>query len=133
MISRQNVYLPVKKLKYRQVWGFDFDVFVMDIREIAAEKIRAMSERARYRDFYDFYLIIKQYRFSLKNLISLLGHKELRYPISSISIRDHWRMALDEKQRKTAKIYYSETIKDFQLESLVESLILELSKSAFSS
>lgn len=35
-------------------------VRVMDIREITAEKIRAMSDRIRYRDFYDFAMILKK-------------------------------------------------------------------------
>ena len=51
----QNVLLPPRSMKYNNVWGLDFDVNVMDIREIGAEKIRAMSDRARYRDFYDLF------------------------------------------------------------------------------
>lgn len=48
----QNVLLPPKTLKYHNVWGVDFTIKVMDIREICAEKIRAMNDRARYRDFF---------------------------------------------------------------------------------
>ena len=55
----QNVLLPVKTLPYRNVWGIEFPVRVIDIREICAEKIRAMSDRARFRDFYDMFLILK--------------------------------------------------------------------------
>lgn len=35
---------------------------VMDIREMCAEKIRAANERARYRDFYDLYMLEAAYR-----------------------------------------------------------------------
>jgi predicted nucleotidyltransferase component of viral defense system len=41
----QNVLLPVKRLPYRTAWGLEFPVRVMDVREICAEKIRAMSDR----------------------------------------------------------------------------------------
>lgn len=53
----QNVLLPPQTLKYNNVWGMEFEVKVMDIKEICAEKIRATSDRARYRDFYDLFLI----------------------------------------------------------------------------
>ena len=48
-------------MQYNNVWGLDFEVLVMDIREICAEKIRAMSDRARYRDFYDLFLMAEKY------------------------------------------------------------------------
>src|SRR3989339_451972 len=37
----QNVLLPPQTLQYKNVWGVDFVVRIMDIKEIAAEKIRA--------------------------------------------------------------------------------------------
>jgi predicted nucleotidyltransferase component of viral defense system len=43
----QNVVLPARCLPYKNVWGVAVEVNVMDIREIYAEKLRAMSERAR--------------------------------------------------------------------------------------
>ncbi len=43
--------LPAQEIPYRTAWGIEFPVRVMDIKEICAEKIRAMSDRARYRDF----------------------------------------------------------------------------------
>ena len=57
----QNVLLPVQVFPYRNAWGVEFPVRVMDIREICAEKIRAMSGRARYRDFYDLSLILESH------------------------------------------------------------------------
>lgn len=57
----QNVVLPAKEMEYKNVWGLDVKVKVMDIKEICAEKIRAMSDRSRYRDFYDFYQILRHH------------------------------------------------------------------------
>lgn len=48
----------------------------MDIREIAAEKIRAMSDRVRYRDFYDFAIIMIDLEINLKEAISLIPQKK---------------------------------------------------------
>ena len=56
----QNVLLPAQTMPYKNVWGIDCMVWVMDVKEIAAEKIRAMSDRARYRDFYDLFLILEK-------------------------------------------------------------------------
>ena len=46
----------------------------MDIKEIAAEKIRAMSDRARYRDFYDLFLILEKYWLNLNEIVGLIEH-----------------------------------------------------------
>lgn len=71
----QNVILPVQEMPYRTVWGIEFPVKVMDIREILAEKIRAMSDRARYRDFFDVYLVLKNYKMDLQEIIGLIRQK----------------------------------------------------------
>ena len=49
----QNVALPGITRTYINVWNVTVSTLVMDPREICAEKIRAVSQRARYRDFYD--------------------------------------------------------------------------------
>lgn len=49
----QNVVLPAKAMLYKNVWKVETRVNIMDVKEICAEKIRATSDRARYRDFYD--------------------------------------------------------------------------------
>src|SRR5260221_13385561 len=51
--SQQNVVLPAVETTYTNVWQVPVTVMTMDIREICAEKMRAASTRARYRDFYD--------------------------------------------------------------------------------
>lgn len=56
----KNQALPTKKLKYENVWDIDVRPNVMDIVEICAEKISATNNRARYRDFYDLFLITQE-------------------------------------------------------------------------
>jgi len=82
----QNVLLPVNRLPYRTAWGFEFPVRVMDIREICADKIRAMSDRARYRDFYDMFLILEIHQPDLEEIIGYIRRKEIRQSISKISL-----------------------------------------------
>lgn len=65
----QNVVLPTQTLKYQNVWEVDFTVPVMEIREICAEKIRAMSDRARHRNFYDMFLILDIHQVNLGEII----------------------------------------------------------------
>lgn len=71
----------------------------MDIREIAAEKIRAMSDRVRYRDFYDFAIIMIDLKVDLKEVLSLVPQKEIRADISTKKILDNWELARKEKKR----------------------------------
>jgi len=56
----QNVVLPPREMEYHNHYGVDARAMVMDIQEIVAEKIRAINDRVRYRDFYDFSMINKK-------------------------------------------------------------------------
>jgi predicted nucleotidyltransferase component of viral defense system len=120
----QNVVLPAKQLPYANVWGMDVTVNVMDIREIYAEKIRAMSERARYRDFYDFYLVTQEHRIDLDETIRLVRQKEMRRPISKASILRNWRIASEQQREEINLIYYKHDI--FKNEQGIEDLLAKL-------
>ena len=118
----QNVLLPSQTLDYRNVWGVDFAVAVMDIKEICAEKIRAMSDRARYRDFYDIYLLLEKYQLDLNEVISYVRQKEIRRPITKTSIQTNWKVIATEKEQEMSQIYYSKQVEDSQIEKLIQSL-----------
>ncbi len=45
----------------------------MDIREMCAEKIRAANERARYRDFYDLYMIMNRFEMDMSVVGKLMA------------------------------------------------------------
>lgn len=106
----QNVVLPAQQLPYTNVWGIDVIVSVMDIREIYAEKIRAMSERARYRDFYDFYLVSQDYEIDLHETVDLIQQKEMRKSISKASILRNWQIASEQRREEIDLIYYQHDI-----------------------
>ena len=118
----QNVLLPPQTLAYHNVWGVDFTVAVMDIKEICAEKIRAMSDRARYRDFYDIYLLLEKYQLDLNGIVSYVKQKEIRRPITKASIQTNWKIIATEKEQEMGQIYYSKQVEDSQIETLIKSL-----------
>ena len=118
----QNVLLPVQEIIYRTVWGIEFPVRVMDIREICTEKIRAMSDRARYRDFFDFYLILNTHKLDLQEILGYVHQKEIRKPITKANILQNWKITEEQKEVEKKVIYYSHPIDD----SLIEKMLNEL-------
>ncbi len=118
----QNILLPSQTLKYNNVWSTNFLVKVMDIKEIAAEKIRAMSDRARYRDFYDLFLILEKYRLNLNEIIDYVKKKEIRKPITKANIKNNWLIIGTQKEVEMDQIYYSRRIDDKEIANLIEIL-----------
>lgn len=121
----QNVVLPAKRLAYKNVYGVDVKAKVMDIREICAEKIRAMNERFRYRDFYDFGMIMKEFKFDLSTIVELLKRKELREPLRLKNVLDHWRLASQAKDLD--QIHLTQDISDDEVAVYLKAIPLEMS------
>ncbi|NCB21133.1 MAG: nucleotidyl transferase AbiEii/AbiGii toxin family protein [Clostridia bacterium] len=113
----QNVILAPIEMNYQNIYGVKTKVRVMDIREITAEKIRAMSDRARYRDYYDFVMILKKLKINLKEVLDLVSKKEIRETISTKSILNNWQIAKQDKQADQQTIYYTEHLSDETIES----------------
>jgi predicted nucleotidyltransferase component of viral defense system len=118
----QNILLPPLSIKYNNVWGMDFTVNVLDIKEIGAEKIRAMSDRARYRDFYDFYWITNKYNLDLPELVSYVEQKEIRKAITKANILRNWDVAGTQKASEMDQIFYSQNVEDKLIKNLIGSL-----------
>ena len=116
----QNVILPARDLEYKNNWKVDTKVKVMDIREIVAEKVRATSDRARYRDFYDLFQIIKNHKIDLKEILELVKQKEVRKEISQKSRLANWAIAKQEKSGESQSIYYSEEVADSKIEEMLK-------------
>lgn len=108
----QNVILPTKDLDYINEYGVKTKVRVMDIREIAAEKIRAMNDRVRYRDFYDFTMIFLKLKLDLVEVVDLVKRKEIRKSISKTNILSNWELAKNDKTNELSAIYFTEELND---------------------
>lgn len=119
---QQNVLLPPVMLPYNNVWGLDFEVQVMNVREICAEKIRAMSDRARYRDFYDLFLLAEKFDLDMSEVVSFISKKEIRTLISKAKILQNWRIIATQKETQMDQVYYSRVINDILIEKLITSL-----------
>lgn len=120
----QNVLLPPQNMPYKNIWGIDCMVPVMDVKEIAAEKIRAMSDRARYRDFYDLFLLLEKYSLELHEIIGYIQKKEIRMPITKVNIEKNWMVIGTQKKMEMEQIHYSRTVFDGQIEEMIKSLPL---------
>lgn len=118
----QNVLLPPQTMKYNNVWGVEFEVQVMDIKEICAEKIRATSDRARYRDFYDLFLILEKYQLDLNEIVGYIKQKEIRKPLTKVSVKNNWMVIGSQKKIEMNQIYYSRTIEDDAIKDMIETL-----------
>ena len=118
----QNVLLPAQDLEYKNVWKVDTNVRVMDIREITAEKIRATSDRARYRDFYDLFQIFRNFEVDLDEIVKIIKRKEIRKSISQTSILDNWEVAKQGKSEESQRIYYSREVPNADMEKMLMGL-----------
>ncbi len=90
-----------------------------------AEKIRATSDRARYRDFYDLVLLIEKFKFNLQEIKDLISQKETRNPITRASIAANWAVAKKEKERELGSIYYAGSVSDEAVATMIEKIKIE--------
>jgi len=118
----QNVVLPARPILYKNAWKVDTKVNAMDIREICAEKIRAASDRSRYRDFYDLVLLFDMMQFNIKEIIDLIKQKETRKPITQESMFKNWEIAKQEREKELAGIYYAEDVNDEKVTTLIQKI-----------
>lgn len=118
----QNVILPPRDLVYKNEYGVKTKVRVMDIREIAAEKIRAMNDRIRYRDFYDFTMIFSKLKLDLGEVVTLVKQKEIRKEISPGTILRNWKLAKKDKANELSAIYFTEELTDEQVIKQLQNL-----------
>lgn len=124
----QNTVLPPVNLKYNNVWNIETNARVMDIKEICAEKIRAVSGRIRYRDFYDLYMIFKNFKLDFNEIISLVKVKEVRETISKDKILDNWKVAKSDKSNESNVIYLTESIDDVDIGRILNGFSFTLIK-----
>ena len=124
----QDVILPVKVLSYKNIWKVQTKVRVMDEREVCAEKIRASSDRARYRDFYDLAMLFRNYQFDLQEITKIIGQKEIRQPISKKSILANWRFVKKEREQEEKIVYYAEAVTEKEIKEILAKLSFEVIK-----
>ena len=121
----QNVVLPGIKTEYKNVWRIDAVPLVMDPREICAEKIRAVSQRARFRDFYDLYFLFNRLQVDLNEALEILRKKEKRTPITADNIVKNWSVAKEQMESDLGSIYCSEEVSNTDIEMMIRDMEFE--------
>jgi predicted nucleotidyltransferase component of viral defense system len=121
----QNVVLPGREIQYKNVWNIPVSPILMDGREILAEKLRVISQRARYRDFYDLYFLLTELKLELNFSIELLKQKETRKPILSKNIINNWQIAREEKEKDLQTVFVSEPVEDEVIQEILENIQFE--------
>ena len=122
----QNIFLPAKVLSYKNCYMVPVSVRAMDLKEICAEKIRAINERARYRDFYDLTLAMKIYKIEPKEIIHILFQKELRKPLSKHDIIENLNLAESAMLTGAENISYREVLNTVEIKALINELTVYL-------
>lgn len=97
----------------------------MDKREICSEKIRAVSQRARYRDFYDLYFLLTDLEVAIDEAIEILKQKETRTPVVATNIAMNWSVAKEQMDRDLGSIYCSEEVSVDEIETLIQKIDFE--------
>jgi uncharacterized protein len=125
----QNIALPAKAKKYKNAWGLDFSINVMDPVEICAEKVRACNDRFRYRDFYDLFMMTNLLNIQTDKYLKLLSKKEIRNDISKDTILRNLNLALDEVSKIGDTVEYKKDVGSSKLHSFFKNLSIPNLKS----
>jgi predicted nucleotidyltransferase component of viral defense system len=118
----QNVSLRGIIKDYGNHWQVNTQPLVMDSLEVCSEKIRATAQRARFRDFYDLYLLVNELNIDIKSSIKLLMNKEIRSPVTSKDIAMNWKIAQEQMKGDIGSIYISKEIPISKIDSLIDSI-----------
>ncbi len=121
----QNVYLPFVKKNYKNAWGLEFEVNVMNPVEICAEKIRACNDRFRYRDFYDLYMMVSNLKININDAILLIPKKEIRKAITKDNVTRNFELALQEKADKSDTVVYKKDVSALDLKKFLDAIRLQ--------
>ncbi len=122
----QKLILPPEKSDYRNNYDVSVKVTSMAFDEICAEKIRAVNERARYRDFYDLVMVLKINNCEPKEIFKILSKKELRKPLSKGSIMANFDIAEEAKESGAENLYYREEIKREDMRESINKLLKQM-------
>lgn len=94
----------------------------MPFGEILAEKTRAASGWARYRDFYHIAMILDANEPDLGEIFDLVRRKEIRKTISQESMLRNWDIAKQEMGRGADLIVYTKELPEAKILDAIQRL-----------
>lgn len=118
----QKLILPAGNMSYKNIFGVPITVQAMALEEICAEKIRAINERVRYRDFYDLAMVLRNTAVDQKAILKILAQKEQRKPFSRDTISANLETAEESRIAMTENLYYREEIGIAEIEKTIGEL-----------
>jgi uncharacterized protein len=122
----QKIILPAIEKEYKNIYGVPVTVKAMDVKEICAEKVRAVNERARYRDIYDLTMVLRNHDIDEKEIIEILKQKELRKPLSKGSIMENIKVTEEARKSGAENLHYREEISEKVIMASFDKLFLYL-------
>ena len=108
--TNQKVLLAPRVMEYRNNYHVRLSCLVMDIKEIFAEKIRALNERARPRDPYDLVILRKKFNININEGLDLLRLKESRIGLDNVRIAENLAITLGRYDDEMKELYYKEIV-----------------------
>jgi len=95
----------------------------MDVKEIFAEKIRTLNERARPRDLYDIIMLYKNCNIDIKECIDILKFKEMNKPINKDNINENYQIVYNQFENEMKELYYKIQIGKNDIKFIVDKII----------
>jgi len=124
--TNQKVLLEPKMMEYRNYYGVKLSCPVMNKKEIFAEKIRTLNDRARPRDSYDLVLLERKFGLKIKDSLTLLAKKELHKPLDKKRIADNLRISQERFEEEMKELYYREPVTRSEIKKLSDEILAAL-------
>lgn len=119
----QPVLLGARPIAYRNLYGVEVDVLGMQLVEICAEKVRALNERTRYRDFYDLTMALRMSQVEPVLITEVLKDKELRKELDPVRIMDNFEIAQDAKTGGSENLLYRKELTEVEVRGSLETIL----------
>ena len=116
--TNQKVLLEPSAMEYRNYYGVKLSCPVMDKREIFAEKIRTLNDRARPRDPYDLVILQKKMGLRLDDGLALLAKKEMFRSLDKERISENLRICIERFEDEIEELYYREPVSKAEIKKL---------------
>ena len=120
--TNQKVLLEPRMLEYRNYYGVKLFCSVMDVKEIFAEKIRTLTDRAKPRDLYDLVILKKEFGIKLKDSLALLAEKEMHNPLDKRRIEGNVKISLDRFEQEMKEFYYRHLVSKDEIKKFTAEL-----------
>jgi len=119
----QPVILAARPIAYQNLYGVVVEVLGMELVEICAEKVRAVNERARFREFYDLTMALRKTEVEPVKVKAILKNKELRKDLDPQRILDNLEIAHDARNSGSENLLYREELAEDEIRDALNRIL----------